>query len=95
MLFHKEKEKPEIDKVIENAIHNLNEGDLYDSYSKDVEALEKLVKIKASLKGNRPKLDPNNVLKTVAYGAGLVLILEYEQTRVIASKAFGRLMRIL
>ena len=89
------KKKAEIDEVIEKAIHNLNEDILIEGYGDDVETLERLVRIKSQLKGQRPKMDPNNVLKTIAYFGGLITILEYEQLRVISSKAFSRLIRIL
>lgn len=88
------KDKPELDEVIDEVISTLRDQDPSDEkFAASVDNLEKLVDIK-NKKNNKLKLNPNDILKVAAYVGGLILILEYEQLRVISSKAFNHLVRI-
>lgn len=87
-MFTLKKEPNKLEKAIDELIDELDTvtGDS-DEYTNMVENLVKLSKI-ASEK-THIKINPDTVLAVAGNLAGILLILNYEQINVVASKALG------
>lgn len=87
-MFTLKKEPTKLEKAIDELVDELDTvtGDS-DEYTKMVENLVKLTKI-ASEK-THINISPDTVLAVVGNLAGILLILNYEEINVVASKALG------
>ena len=61
----------------------------------DLEKSNDILKQLNSIKGEKKKLNPNDVLKVVAGLAGTVTVLLWEERHVIGSKVFGNVFKNL
>lgn len=61
----------------------------------DLEKSNDILKQLNSIKGEKKKLNPNDVLKVVAGFAGTVTVLLWEERHVIGSKVFGNVFKSL
>lgn len=61
----------------------------------DLEKSNDILKQLNSIKGEKKKLNPNDVLKVVAGFAGTVTVLLWEERHVIGSKVFGNVFKNL
>lgn len=78
----------EIDDVI-SGLRDLDEGT--EEYEIVLENLEKLHKIKNLEKSN--KISPDTIAVVVGNLVGILVILNYERTEIVASKALGFVLR--
>lgn len=98
MKFQTKKDKrtmleKEIDRLLVD-MSKMNQDD--PEYKKKAETLEKLITINqkcTNFKDGREKLSPNTIAVVVGGLVEIALIMTYEQAHVIATKAFGRVLR--
>ena len=92
-MFYKSKKFENIDKLIDDHISMMHTSEPgTDEYTTMAEELKKLYKAK-SYTSNR-LIDPNTLLTVGANILGIVLIMSFEKTNVITSKAFGWIRRV-
>ncbi len=76
----------EIDEILRVMDGEDPSSDYYDKCSKQ---LERLYKLKSVDKTDRKPLDPNQLLAAGVSVVSILLIMKYEELRVITTKAFG------
>lgn len=88
-MFKKTTPEPDLLEVTIASVHTELEGLTADSpeYSKAVDQLDKLYKMKSYEKTNRVSKDA--LIAVAGNLAGIVMILSFERTHVIATKALG------
>lgn len=92
MIFKKQdKLKIEIDNLQERLI---NTDPTSDEYGVIADNLNKLVTIHNSIKSKNLGISKETVIKTGAVVAELLIVLYFEQTNVIATKAFNLIPKI-
>lgn len=86
------KNQPEYTDAIDDLLLELqlHKGDSSE-YARIVEQMEKLAKLHKTKKSLA--IDPNTALTVAANIVGIILVLKHEQLNVIASKAFGLVMK--
>ena len=89
LKFNLRHERTELDKEIDAVISQLRELDAAsEDYEKVVKNLERLYELK-NMNDKRKKVSPDTLAVIIGNLAGIALILGYEQTHVITSKALG------
>lgn len=93
--FKPQTQTPDLDKAIAAAFVELSRHHATsDEYSKTVDQLEKLYKIKSSYeKDNKRTVSLDQMLAVAGNLAGIVLILSYEHMHPITSKALGFVLK--
>lgn len=84
-----------LEDAIDAALFELKAHDAHsDEYSKIVDQLDKLYKIKSSYdKDNKTSVSMDQIVAVVGNLAGIVMILGYENAHVVTSKALGFVMK--
>lgn len=86
------KKKTSLEKEIENVLKQMEKEDSYtEEYCTMVSNLETLHKMKAL--EPKKKLSPDTILTVAANVIGIILILKFEETGIITSKALGFLSK--
>lgn len=97
MKFTKKDKRSMLEKEIDRLLKSMGDMDQDDpEYKKKAEMLEKLISINqkcTNARDGREKLSPNTVAVVVGGMLEMVIIMNYERAHVIATKAFGRILR--
>lgn len=94
-FFKKQKEKTELDKNIEDRTSKLEEtADDKDADAVAIKNLKDLVDIKEKLEGPKYRWNPNSILGAVASIGGIAMILVFEKSDVLSSKALSFVNKI-
>lgn len=87
--FNLKKEPTKLDEEIDAVLNQMQSIDATsEDYEKITKNLGKLYELKA-MNDKRSKVSPDTLAVILGNLAGIVLILSYEQTHVITSKALG------
>jgi hypothetical protein len=85
-----EEERPELEEAINKALENLRTHDPYSvEYVKTLEQIEKLYKLKVPKPELQKPVSLDTVLSVAGNLAGIIIILGYERTHVLTSKALS------
>lgn len=97
MKFQTKDKRTMLEKEIDRLIESMSKLEQDDpEYKKKTETLEKLISINqkcTNMKDGREKLSPNTLAVVVGGMLEMVIIMNYERAHVIATKAFGRILR--
>lgn len=84
--------KTDLDKAIDSVFQEMETVNAdSEEYSKMVQQLETLYKIRSSTKDNR--VDVNTVVTVAGNLLGIVMILNYERLHIVTTKALGFVMK--
>lgn len=84
--------KTDLDKAIDSVFQEMETINAdSEEYSKMVQQLETLYKIRSSTKDNR--VDVNTVVTVAGNLLGIVMILNYERLHIVTTKALGFVMK--
>lgn len=96
-FFAKKDKRGLLEKEIDRLLLKMNEMEDQNSeeYKVASERVGKLIEInvKKNQSGDKKKLDPNTMAVVIGSCLELIIIMTYEKTNVIATKAFSRLLR--
>lgn len=85
-------EKPMLDVAIDNALKQLGDGDIdTDKYSKQVDQVSKLYKLKEI--DSRTRVSADTLAVVAGNLAGILLIINHERVNVITTKALGFVLK--
>lgn len=87
-MFNLKKEKSDLDKAIDAVharMHRIGPDD--PEYKQQLKYLERLSKLRAESRWKRP--DTNTMLSVAGTVAGILIIVGYERTNVLTSKAMN------
>lgn len=94
MFNIKPKENAGLDLVIGIAEAELAKQDIgSDEYTKIMDQLERLYKMKASVKTDPNRVGKDNLIAVIGNFVGLVLVINHERVNVITSKALNMIVR--
>lgn len=94
MFNIKPKENAGLDLVIDIAEAELVKHDIGDDeYIKIMDQLERLYKMKASVKTDPNVVSKDNLIGVIANFVGIVLVINHERVNVITSKAMSMIVR--
>ena len=97
MKFQTKDKRTMLEKEIDRLLKSMSDMDQDDpEYKKKTETLEKLISINqkcTNMKDGREKLSPNTLAVVVGGMLEMIIIMNYERAHVIATKAFGRILR--
>jgi hypothetical protein len=94
MFNIKPKENAGLDLVIDIAEAELVKHDIGSTeYLQIMDQLERLYKMKASVKTDPNRVSKDNLIATIGNFVGIVLVINHERVNVITSKAFNMIVR--
>lgn len=94
MFNIKPKENAGLDLVIDIAEAELVKHEIgSEEYIKIMDQMERLYKMKASVKTDPNRYSKDNMVAVIGNFLGIVLVINHERVNVITSKAFNMIMR--
>lgn len=93
-MFKKQKEKTQLDRVIEREIGRLVEPTTSQEFAKQLTVVEKLMKIRKDHQVEPDRISKETMALIGANLLGILLIIRHENVNVITSKALGMLPRL-